>query len=87
MDTKQRIEEAIRIASGLASGDPPDTTAPIILKQLEYLKQAYERDGSLKSIPKGKMTIGVIAAKEYDTAEPRLAELLHDISWEIEHGG
>jgi hypothetical protein len=36
-------------------------------------------------IPKGKMTIGVVAAREYETANPELAELLHQISWALDH--
>ena len=86
ISTKQRIDEALRIASELAQKDPDDSTTPIIVKQLRYLKQAYERDGNLKSIPKGKMTIGVIAAKEYDTAYPQLADLLYEIAWVLDHG-
>src|ERR1019366_8919311 len=86
VSTKQRIENALEMASSLATNDPRDPTMPIVVEQLKYLKEVYERDGSFDSIPKGKMTIGVIAAKEYDTSRPRLARLLHDISWVLNHG-
>ena len=87
MDTiTKRINDALEMASSHVTNDPWDPTMPIVVEQLKYLKEVYERDGSLDSIPKGKMTIGVIAAKEYDTSHPQLARLLHEISWVINHG-
>jgi hypothetical protein len=83
--TKKSIDEALGIVTELARKNPESAAARTVSEQLTYLKQAYERDGSLKSIPKGKMTIGVIAAREYDTAQPRLAELLYDIAWALDH--
>jgi hypothetical protein len=32
------------------------------------------------------MTIGVIAAREYDTANPRLADLLYEIAGVLDRG-
>lgn len=86
VSTKQRIEEALRLTSEILVKNPADKAARVVMEQLEYLREVYARDGSLKAVPPGKMTIGVIAAKEYDTANPKLAELLYDIDWAIEHG-
>jgi hypothetical protein len=83
--TKDRIDEALRIASDFAQRNPNHSATGIVLEQLEYLKKIYERDGSLRSVPKGKMTIGLIAAREYDTEQPDLAELLYKIDWAIDH--
>lgn len=85
MSTKQRIEEAIRIVRELIEQDPGSKAAPVVLEQLEFLKREYDLHSNLKSVPKGKMTLGVIAAKEYDTAQPRLADLLYEIAWMVEH--
>jgi len=86
ISTKERIDEALRMVSELSRKDPEDKAARVVAEQLEYLKEIYARDGNLKSIPRGKMTIGVIAAREYDTANPKLAELLYEISWVLDHG-
>jgi hypothetical protein len=83
--TKDRIDEALRIASDFARRNPNHSATQIVLEQLEYLKQVYERNGNLKSVPKGKMTIGLIAAREYDTEQPDLADLLYKIDWTIDH--
>jgi len=85
VSTKQRIDEALGIASDFARKNPEHAATRIVIEQLEYLKGVYERDGNLKSIPKGKMTIGLIAAREYDTEEPKLADLLYKIDWAIDH--
>ncbi len=83
--TKQRIDRALQIASELSMRDKSDSAAATVVDQLSYLKEMYERNGNLKFVPKGKMTIGVIAAREYDTAHPVLADLLYKIDWAIDH--
>lgn len=83
--TRERIEEALKLASNVAQKNPDHSATRIVLEQLQYLKGIYERDGSLNSIPKGKMTIGLIAAREYDTEYPQLADLLYKIDWAIDH--
>lgn len=84
-ETMRRVDDALRMAAAVAAKDPEDPTIPIVIKQLQYLQDVYRRDGDLGAIPKGKMTIGLIAAREYDTAEPNLADLLHKISWDLNH--
>lgn len=84
--TKQRIDNAIRMGNDLFHSKPENQTLPIILKQLTYLKEVFERDHSFLAVPRGKMTFGVIAAKEeYDEIFPAFADLLHEISWDLDH--
>lgn len=78
--TAQHIEEALGIVSRLSG-----KAAQVVTEQLEYLKAVQQRDGNLRAVPKNKMTIGVIAAREYDTTEPKLAELLYKIDWALDH--
>jgi len=85
VSTRQLIDDALQVANQLAQKNPSDSTVPIVIEQLLYLKQVYERDGNLNAIPKGKMTLGVIAAKEYDTTQPDLANLLYKIDWILDH--
>ena len=85
--TEQRIEEALLLVGEVVRKDPADRAAQVVAEQLEYLKEVQRRDGDLRSIPKGRMTIGVIAAREYDTAHPKLAELLYKIDWALDHDG
>ncbi len=85
LSTRQRIDQALQIASELSRKNPADPMAKSVVDQLQFLKKAIERDGNLKSVPPGKMTIGMIAAREYDTSHPQLAALLYDIDWEIDH--
>jgi hypothetical protein len=85
ISTKERIDEALKIVSDLAQKHPDQSSARVVLDQLRYLKDIYERDGGLRSVPKGKLTIGLIAAREYDTENPELADLLYKIDWAIDH--
>lgn len=84
---EQRIEEALRLINEILREDPADRAAQVVGEQLEYLKEVQHRDGNVRSIPKGRMTIGVIAAREYDTVNPKLAELLYKIDWALDHDG
>ena len=84
LSTIEQIDKALSLANALATKEPDDRALQSIIKQLEYLKGIWEAKGSLAAVPKGKMTLGVIAAKEeYDTNYPELANLLHDISWTV----
>jgi hypothetical protein len=84
--TAQRINRAAQLVSQLVVAAPHDTTLPIILKQLHFLQEVYERDQSFLAVPSSRVTLGVIAAKEdYDTIHPELAGLLHEISYAIKH--
>jgi hypothetical protein len=79
--TYRELTNALEIGHELVRKNPNDSALCDILKQLEFLKSTYERDQNFRSIPKGKMTFGVIAAKEeYDVIFPKFAHLLHDIS-------
>ncbi|HLJ86720.1 MAG TPA: immunity protein Tsi6 family protein [Candidatus Angelobacter sp.] len=79
------LNEALKVGTELAQRDPSDIALSDILKQLAYLIKTYEQSHSFQSIPKGKMTFGVIAAKEeYDVVYPEFARLLHSISGSIE---
>ena len=81
----RKVEEALEMGKALVEQRPKDTTLPIVMEQLQYLEKIYERDGNFRAIPAGKLTIGVIAAKEYDTSQPKFANLLGDIDYAIDH--
>jgi hypothetical protein len=83
--TKHRIDDAMRIANGLLQSKPTDSTLPMILEQLAYLNEVYDRDHNFRTVPVKKMTLGVIAAREYDTVSPDFADLLCKISLALDH--
>jgi hypothetical protein len=83
--TKRKIDDALRIGNELAQSKPNDSSLRSILEQLAYLKQIYDRDHSLRAITPGKMTIGVIAAKEFDVSHPRFAKVLYEIDYALDH--
>ncbi|HKE29354.1 MAG TPA: immunity protein Tsi6 family protein [Bryobacteraceae bacterium] len=83
--THRKLTEALKVGHQLAGKDPSDLALNDTLKQLAFLESVYERDRTFRSVPKGRMTFGVIAAKEeYDVVYPEFAHLLHDLSAAID---
>lgn len=89
MDTesvKRKIDEAVTIGTELSREKPQISTLPMVLEQLLYLKEIYDREKGFRSVPKGKLTMGVIAAKDsYDVVHPKFANLLYDIDYSLDH--
>jgi hypothetical protein len=83
--TKQRIDDAMGIAKELLKSRSKDSALPMIIEQLNYLKEIYDRDRSFKTVPANKMTFGLIAAKNYDMLYPKFADILYNISWALDH--
>jgi len=61
------------------------STVKVVLEQLVYLEEVYDRDGNFRSVPPGKLTIGVIAAKEFDVSHPKFANVLGEIDYALDH--
>ena len=78
----EQLGEAMRVATELQRANPNDATLIVVAKQLAYLRETYDREGTFDSVPKDRLTFGVIAAKnEYDVNYPKFADLLHEISY------
>jgi hypothetical protein len=82
---KRTIDEALRLATERYRAQPTDRALATIIDQLVYLQSAHDRDGDFGSVPAGKLTIGVIAARNFDTSDPPLASKLFEINYAIEH--
>lgn len=87
LDIAHRIDEAMRIAKELSEATPRDSTLLLIIEQLAYLTETYARDQSFSSIPARKFTLGLLAAREYDTLYPDFVDILYKISWALDHQG
>jgi hypothetical protein len=82
---KRKVDEALQMGRDLVERRPNDSTLPIVIEQLVYLEKIYERDRNFRAVPAGKLTIGVIAAKEYETSQPKFASILGEIDYAIDH--
>jgi hypothetical protein len=82
----KQIERAASWTKKLIKQTPERSGLRSILAQLLELQSIYLRDGSFAGVPKDRLTMGVIAAKsDFDVIYPEYAELVHDISYAIEH--
>ena len=81
-----RINTAAEILEKIVQEWPRSTTLPIVLEQIRHLQETYARDKNFLAIPKNKMTFGRIVAREgYADRYPKLAEVLHKISYDLDH--
>lgn len=86
MDTctfNNRIQLATEIALAMLARNPSDPVLPAVLEQLKYLEETFHREGSFAAVDGAKLTLGLIAARAYDTAQPEFAELLYTIDHAI----
>lgn len=75
------LSKALQATNQRISAVPNDAMYDSIKNQLEFIRSCVETGRKPTEEEKRSLTIGVYAAREFETSDPEFADLLHDISY------
>ena len=78
-----KVNEALRLGEVIQKTMVDRRPLISVIEQLRYIQGISDRDQSFDAVARERLTIGLIAAREFETTAPEFARLLYDISYAL----